>query len=134
MPRKRRNCSTCPGRVSPDNKSGRCHECLGRKHPARSGPSYNAPAQLTDSREERANGECTLTKTTSERVRTLADLVRVCEIDLDEWDIKWWKCGKWETAMKLETRDATGKILSSTPHTEQRCLRSRPAASCTVSG
>lgn len=37
-----------------------------------------------------------ITKKTTERVRTLADLIRVCEIDTDEWDIERWTANKWE--------------------------------------
>src|SRR6187401_971975 len=37
-----------------------------------------------------------VTKTTYKRVRTLEDLVEVCEIDTQEWDIKSWECNKWE--------------------------------------
>ena len=104
MPRRKRSCSTCPNLINPDNKGGRCYVCLGRKHPARSGPSYQpefdkptSPA-LVDSREETADGKCVLTRTTSERVKTLEDLVRVCEIDLNEWDVERYVCNKWEMA------------------------------------
>lgn len=37
---------------------------------------------------------------TPQRVRTLADLVRVCEIDEAEWEIERWVCNKWDQAAK----------------------------------
>ena len=39
-------------------------------------------------------------RTTSERVRTLKDLIRVCEIDTTEWDIERWTANKWEMGYK----------------------------------
>lgn len=41
-----------------------------------------------------------VTKTTRENVRTLADLIRVCEIDTEEWQIERWVANKWEAASK----------------------------------
>lgn len=49
---------------------------------------------------------CEITRTTSERVRTLADLIRVCEIDTDTWEIERWTANKWEmgsTDLKKQT-------------------------------
>lgn len=50
-----------------------------------------------------------LTKTTHERVKTLADLVRVCDIDTAEWEIERWVCNKWDSAAKLG-KDETERI------------------------
>ena len=41
-----------------------------------------------------------VTKVTTERVKTLADLVRVCEIDLDQWEVIEWHANKWEMGYK----------------------------------
>lgn len=41
-----------------------------------------------------------ITKTAHEKVRTLADLIRVCEIDTKEWEIERWVCNKWEVGAK----------------------------------
>jgi hypothetical protein len=41
-----------------------------------------------------------LLATTSEPIKTLADLIRVCEIDTTEWEIVSWKANKWESAAK----------------------------------
>lgn len=45
--------------------------------------------------------DCEITRTTNQRVRTLADLVRVCEIDTTEWKVERWVCNKWDSAAKL---------------------------------
>ncbi len=37
-----------------------------------------------------------LTKRTHERVRTLDDLIRVCEIDTNTWEVERWVANKWE--------------------------------------
>jgi hypothetical protein len=39
---------------------------------------------------------CEIEKTTPTRVKSLADLIRVCEIDTQEWDIERYTCNKWE--------------------------------------
>lgn len=59
---------------------------------------------LTDSRVERAD-TCEITKATTENVRTLADLVRVCDIDLNEWDVERWVANKWEVGAKNKAED-----------------------------
>lgn len=35
-------------------------------------------------------------KTTQTNVRSLEDLIRVCEIDTNEWEIERWTCNKWD--------------------------------------
>ena len=50
-----------------------------------------------------------LIQTVAEPIRTLADLVRVCEINTDEWEIISWKANKWEAAAKDEH---TGKLVT----------------------
>ena len=46
---------------------------------------------------------------TSERVKTLADLIRVCEIDTTVWEIVEWRCNKWEMGFK-DAHDE-GKVI-----------------------
>lgn len=40
---------------------------------------------------------------TSKRIRTLQDLIDVCDIDLTQWDIERWICNKWEVGRKNKT-------------------------------
>lgn len=49
---------------------------------------------------------CEITKTTGERVRTLADLIRVCDIDTTEWEVERWVCNKWDSVAKLGKDDS----------------------------
>ncbi|MCR4375658.1 MAG: hypothetical protein NUW22_12495 [Acidobacteria bacterium] len=51
-----------------------------------------------------------VSRTTQVHVRTLADLVRVCEIDTDEWIIERWVANKWEVGTK-----APDGTVSTTP-------------------
>lgn len=51
------------------------------------------------------NGErAEVTRATPERIKTLEDLIRVCEIDTSEWDIERWVANKWESAAKVDER------------------------------
>ena len=51
-------------------------------------------------------GEIAEVKTvTDKRVRTLAELIEVCSIDLNQWKINRWKCNKWEMAYRSKERD-----------------------------
>jgi hypothetical protein len=40
--------------------------------------------------------ECEISKTTPNRVKTIDDLIRVCEIDAGEWAIERYVCNKWD--------------------------------------
>lgn len=49
-------------------------------------------------------------KFTHERVRTLAQLVKVCQVDSSEWEVERWSCNKWEMASVPRTvRDSAAK-------------------------
>jgi hypothetical protein len=41
-----------------------------------------------------------VTRASHERVKTLADLIRVCEIDTNEWEVERWVANKWEMGSK----------------------------------
>lgn len=48
-----------------------------------------------------ANGDsATVTRMTPERVRTLAQLLSVCDVDTSEWEVDRWQCNKWEVGSK----------------------------------
>jgi predicted phosphodiesterase len=51
--------------------------------------------------------DCEITKTTTQRIKTLADLVRVCEIDTQEWDVERWVCNKWDSTAMRKNADGT---------------------------
>lgn len=50
--------------------------------------------------DERNGDERTVNKVVNQRIKTLAELAEVCEINTDEWEIYRWKCGAWQTGMK----------------------------------
>jgi hypothetical protein len=52
-----------------------------------------------------------VTRITDQHVRTLADMIRVCEIDTNEWEIKRWVANKWEMGYKDKAQDAHTKPL-----------------------
>lgn len=53
-----------------------------------------------------------IVKTTHQRVKTLDDLIRVCEIDINEWDIERWVCNKWDMGYKTEAIQENHKITT----------------------
>lgn len=50
-------------------------------------------------------GEGDLTIITGKRIKTLEDLIEVCEIDLEIWDIISWECNKWEVGAKNASKE-----------------------------
>jgi hypothetical protein len=67
--------------------------------PKNAGAEGTAPGVLTDSVVERGD-ERNIIVGTKEHVRTLEDLIRVCEIDTETWDIVEWHANKWEMGWK----------------------------------
>lgn len=63
-------------------------------------------------------------KLTKHRVRTLADLVAVCQIDTDEWVIDRWQCGAYEG----QSKDTKTSVVTVTPMFSVRAWlrRNRP--------
>lgn len=49
--------------------------------------------------------EATVSRVTPERVRSLADLIRVCDIDTSEWEVERFVCNKWEVGAKVGPQD-----------------------------
>jgi hypothetical protein len=64
-----------------------------------------------------------VTKTTHERVRTLADLIRVCAIDVEEWEVERWIANKWE----MGSTDADGDPQTTDLYQIKAWLRRRVA-------
>lgn len=64
----------------------------------------NAPPTETD---EIKGDNRILTKVVAKRIKTLKDLIEVCEIDSDEWEIERYVVNKWESAaIPRSTRDS----------------------------
>jgi hypothetical protein len=51
-------------------------------------------------KEDVKSGNADVNFVTTKRVKTLADLIKVCEIDEKEWEIVSWECTKWEVGRK----------------------------------
>jgi hypothetical protein len=85
----------CTGTVTRHSKTGSCFPCsqfVRRKD----GKESSAVAEGLTVHGETAE---VVTKT-NERVRSLADLIRVCQIDTTEWDVERWVANKWEVGAK----------------------------------
>ena len=94
-----------------------CQKPLGKRGQEQCGDCYNlhrheikgnpAPPVVSESFE--ASGDAAeVERRTPENVRTLADLVRVCQIDTQEWIVERWVANKWEMGAK----DLAGKVTT----------------------
>jgi hypothetical protein len=91
------------------SKSGLCAGCLNaqrRRTEATPAPTPITQSPIAESSFEVHGDQGIAKKTTHEKVRTLADLVRVCEIDTDEWEVERWVANKWEMGAKLGEKGA----------------------------
>lgn len=90
-----KNCVTV---LSRENISGLCRSCVAKRLNSRTAVA-DQKRELTDS--TTVSGDAAeVTKVTHEKVRTLKDLIRVCEIDAAEWEVERWVANKWEVGAK----------------------------------
>lgn len=68
--------------------------CSEKCRKASKGIATSPTAPVLDVVEETGDTR-TITRGVAEEVRSLADLVRVCSIDTDTWEIVKWRCGVW---------------------------------------
>lgn len=92
----KRKCSCGKGLYS-DNSSGKCKDCLFAVA-ASANDTAGVPFEGLDATANNA----VVTKLTSEKVRSLDDLIRVCDIDLSVWDVERFICNKWEVGAKIK--------------------------------
>jgi len=84
----------CRGVVRTKGASA-CHPCS-RARP-NVPPELAVPFAPTETAKLAVSGDSAeLTTLTAEPIRTLEDLIRVCQIDTDTWDIERWIANKWE--------------------------------------
>jgi len=84
VPMPKYTCSNCPTPVRWDSKTGLCLKCY---------TASRKPAPSTVEDGISVTGDtAVLNKTTTENVRTLEDLIRVCEIDTETWNIVSYEC------------------------------------------
>lgn len=67
------------------------------------GKTSTATVQESD---EHVGDKWNLTRKSNEHIRTLEDLVRVCKIDLTEWEVERWICNKWEMGYTTKNKEA----------------------------
>lgn len=80
-----RVCTNCGGPRARGGKLGLCATCAHAHMSATR--RKDAPVQQTD--DYRQSGtKAEVTALVPERVRTLADLIRVCQIDTTEWEVE----------------------------------------------
>lgn len=77
-----RTCS-CGAPITRHSHSGKCRRCTQHRNQPTAG------LQVTGDKAE-------LTRLSSESVRTLAQLIRVCEIDTTQWTVERWIANKWD--------------------------------------
>ena len=81
-----RTCATCSNQVR--TKYARCDACRAS--------NTTTVVERTSERSHERDVE----KITTERVKTLDDLIRICEIDTSVWEIVEWHANKWEMGFK----------------------------------
>lgn len=64
---------------------------------------YKIPNSNSEYKEDISKGEAEISRKTTKHIKSLADLISECEIDIAVWDIDRWVCNKWEVGAKDET-------------------------------
>jgi len=89
-------CSECKTTPVSSSSKGTCAKCYRSR-----GPEIGSKRSGITQDGMRLDGQrAELVRTVDEPIRTLADLIRICEIDTDEWDVVSWTANKWEAASK----------------------------------
>jgi hypothetical protein len=98
----------CGASISRHSKTGECVRCS-RATQARERSATKTAGESGDS--VSVNGDsCVIARSTTEKVRTLADLIRVCDIDTAEWEIVEWSCkASQQASVPRAVRPATDK-------------------------
>lgn len=97
-------CGQCGGRTG-SRYAKLCKSCYSGRGREIGSTRYGAPKNGLAVDGDKA----VLTATVDQPITTLADLIRVCQIDTAEWEIVSWVANKWEAAAK---DDASGKLVS----------------------
>ena len=98
----------CPGQypgcagIVRNREAKLCKNCT---NCVRKDPLKTVSSDAVESRSETATA-CEISKITAKNVRTLEDLIEVCEIDLEAWTIDRWVCNKWEMGYKDRNKEA----------------------------
>lgn len=117
------NCKFC-GKPLKKHGQEQCGDCYNEHRQSLKGkPAVPDTASESFS----SNGDSAETsRITDQKIRTLEDLIRVCEIDTDEWVVDKWVANKWEVGSK----DPSGKVTTTPLYQVKAWLkRNRPMIS-----
>jgi hypothetical protein len=115
-------CAKCPAKLKKHGQKF-CGDCYnahrlkikGNPEPPQTTESFTAEGDSAE-----------VQRRTPENVRTLDDLVRVCQIDLTEWIVDKWVCNKWE----MGSKDPEGNVTATPLYQVKAWLkRNRPMIS-----
>lgn len=87
-----------------------CNTLKGRVLASKRATSYAAAPEATEGVSVQGD-TATIVKKTDVQVRTLADLIRVCEIDTSEWEVERWVANKWEVGARGDDGEIAVKPL-----------------------
>ena len=98
-----RKCAQCQKPI-PSNLKYCSPACLSTAKPPRKPPT-KAPTRPPKRPElfEVSGNTAKLTRVVEGRIRTLDDLIRVCQIDTTEWEVERWTANKWEMGAVLRS-------------------------------
>ena len=91
-----KNCGSSkvrPNGTKKKKQQYKCAECGSYKQPIKDNKTK------TDFRFKEENNKAEVSTKTKVRIKTLGDLIKVCEIDTSVWDIERWICNKWEVGV-----------------------------------
>lgn len=103
-----------------DGVKGGGYRWAGRVDPPK--PEADAGPTPPDSYEENGN-EAHLITRTDKQIRTLEELLAVCEVDTETWQVDWWKCKKWDTPMKLRQNGSHHAVVTTQYYVEAKLIR-----------
>lgn len=81
-----------------------------RKTNSKNTPDQTDPGLERDFKENKKTGEAVIEIITSEHVKTLADAVRVAEVDLSIWEVDTWQCRQWTTPLNIKSGQKVVKL------------------------
>jgi hypothetical protein len=101
MPHKRkiieRECPGCHQSKAFERRHKFCSPECGNRARRKGVPGRSTPDNFDCS-----GDSATINRVTETRIRTLEQLLEVCEVDGSEWEVERWVCNKWEIGAKID--------------------------------
>jgi len=99
-------------------KRYKCKDCKKRFN-SNTGMGINKESDGRDKQQTRSyteNGnDAKIEQVTNYQIKTLDEMIKICEIDTNTWIVDRWVCNKWEVAMRLKTGKDTADIVDVQP-------------------